>query len=85
MWQKKAAVAVVPRQIGHHCHFILDLVTQVALQGSGIGSMGRAEFGWWGSRYQKFSVHGLPWELGGKIRESGSMGAWELSWEREGE
>ena len=39
--QKKAAVAVVPRQIGHHCHFILDLVTQVALQGSGIGGMGR--------------------------------------------
>ena len=38
------AVAVVPRQICHHCHFILDLVTQVALQGSGIGSMGRA--GW---------------------------------------
>ena len=38
---KKAAVAVVPRQIGHHCHFILDLVTQVALQGSGIGGMGR--------------------------------------------
>ena len=27
--------------------------------------------------YQKFPVHGLPWELRGKIRESGSMGAWE--------
>ena len=67
------AVAVVPRQICHHCHFILDLVTQVALQGSGIGSMGRA--GWVVgaaiSQNSQYMGHG-SWE--GKL---GRVGVWE--------
>ena len=58
------------------CHFIWDLLTQVVPP----QPCREAELGAWeavGGGGVEISKILSTWELGGKIRESGSMGAWE--------
>ena len=58
------------------CHFIRDLLTQVVAP----EPCREAELGAWeavGGGGVEISKILSTWELGGKIRESGSMGAWE--------
>lgn len=59
-----------------HCHFIRDLLTQVVPP----QPCREAELGAWeavGGGGVEISKILSTWELGGKIRESGSMGVWE--------